>query len=135
MRQAMVHYRTLFRDLLGDEAETNGTTTETAATGPGDHAAVMADEADPAYAATSTRPDPVDPADTTPDDVPPSRTAPSRTVPYAEAPNGTARSGAMPDGQVRTDTREAPEYPDSEADAESGRPSVVPPAPRRPRER
>lgn len=130
MRQAMVHYRTLFRELLGEPAET----TQTAAT-TGDREAVMTDEADPAYAATATRPDPVDPADTAADDVPPSRTAPSRTVPYAEAPNGTARSEAMPSGRVRTDTREAPEYPDSEADAVSGRPSVVPPAPRRPRER
>jgi hypothetical protein len=127
MRQAMVHYRTLFRDLLGEPAAETAGTAETTAAG---REAVTADDAgyaDAGYTDTDapTHPDPI-----SPDEIPPSRTAPHRTVPNEAAPNGTA-----PAGRVRTETQEVPAYTGSDEDAEYSRPASVPPAPRRPQER
>jgi hypothetical protein len=121
MRQAMVHYRTLFRDLLGESAETGEAAEPVAAAETG-----YADSADPA---DTTRPDPIGP-----DGVPPSRTVPSRTVPNREAPdtaaaNGTVAHDTEPDGRVRTETEPVTGYRDSDAD-----PAAVP-TPRRPQER
>lgn len=86
MRQAMVHYRMLFRDLLGEPADAADTTTADAPT----------------------------PAETTqPDEAPPSRTVPSRTVPSRAvsddaAANGTAADESAENGRVRTETEPVP---------------------------